>query len=55
MKRLFVKVFVCLIILKLSCGRTAKGETTSSPCSPIQSNNFRGPPGIPGKPGETKK
>ena len=42
------------MILMHSRGKTAKGETTSSPCSPKQLIDFRGPPGIPGKPGETK-
>ena len=42
------------MFLMLSCGRTAKGETTSSPCSPIQSIGVRGTTGIPGKPGKTK-
>ena len=55
MKHSFVNVFVCLMFLMFSCGRTAEGETTLSPCSQIQSIDVRGPPGIPGKPGKTKK
>ena len=55
MKHPFVNVVVCLIFFIFSCGRTAKGETTSSTCSPIELINVKGPTGIPGKPGETKK
>ena len=55
MKHSFVNAFVCLIFLVFNCGRTAKGETTSSACSPIELINVKGPTGNPGKPGETKK